>query len=373
MLTRIGLGQKPLLPYTKRDAQHFKENVWPTGMISPFSSIKYKGILDPKIALPILLLLYLLSFNTPAYAADQIDKSLSTKGSHEAKVTEKSISITELSSLKVFYRQLEKRDRDASTEKLASLWQEYELLFFALVGPRNGNFYSYDAVRKVYSGEENILVSLHKTLLEKDRYAYKMTLLGYSAKEISDVINGSITVTALDTALKMRSRGHSEKEISSYLDSTYKKDIARQRDSIMLEKKSQGVSSTTFVGPPNFDAFAMRFSEKYGLNPNIIRAIVKAESNWSPRAVSRKGAIGLMQLMPGTALLLKVDPYDPEQNMEGGVRYFAFLLGTFKDLDLALIAYNAGPGYAERYSRGKASLYGETRQYVRSVKKYFGR
>ncbi len=59
--------------------------------------------------------------------------------------------------------------------------------------------------------------------------------------------------------------------------------------------------------------------------------------------------------------------------MEGGVRYFAFLLDTFKDLDLALIAYNAGPGYAERYSRGKSSLYGETRQYVRSVKKYIAR
>ena len=163
-------------------------------------------------------------------------------------------------------------------------------------------------MRKAYSGEENILVPLHKTLLEKDKYAYKMTLLGYSAKEISDVIDGRITVTALDNALKMRSRGHSEKEISNYLDSTYKKYVARQRDSIMLEKRSRELSSTTVVAPPNFDAFAVKFSEKYGLNPNIIRAIVKAESNWSPRAVSRKGAIGLMQLMPGTALLLKSIP-----------------------------------------------------------------
>ncbi len=343
-------------------------------MIKLFASTKRKDILDPKIALPILpFLLWVLCFNTPAYAAEQIDKGRSIKGSHEVKVPEKPISLTELNSLKVFYRQMEQRDRDASTEKLASLWQEYELLFLALIGPRNENFYSYDAVRKAYSGEENILVPLHKTLLEKDRYAYKMSLLGYSAKEISDVINGRITVASLDTALKMRGRGHSEKEISNYLDSTYKKTIARQRDSIMLEKRSRELSPTTGVAPPNFDAFAVKFSEKYGLNLNVIRAIVKAESNWRHRAVSRKGAIGLMQLMPGTALLLKVDPYDPEQNMEGGVRYFAFLLDTFKDLDLALIAYNAGPGYAERYSRGKASLYGETRQYVRSVKKYITR
>jgi len=115
----------------------------------------------------------------------------------------------------------------------------------------------------------------------------------------------------------------------------------------------------------------VRFSQKYGLDPNIIRAIIKAESNWDHGAISKKGAIGLMQLMPGTAYLLKVDPYNPEQNVEGGARYFSFLLDTFKNLDLALIAYNAGPGYAERYSQGKASLYGETRQYVKLVKKYF--
>ncbi len=96
-------------------------------------------------------------------------------------------------------------------------------------------------MRKAYSGEEPIFVPLHKSLLEKDRYAYKMSLLGYSAKEISDVIGGRITVSALDTALKMRSRGHSEKEISNYLDSTYKKTIARQKDSIMPEKRSSGV------------------------------------------------------------------------------------------------------------------------------------
>jgi hypothetical protein len=342
-------------------------------MISRFSSAKQKGFLDPKISLPILTLLCVLSFNTPTYAVDHIDKGISIKGSHEAKVLEKSISITELNSLSVFYRQVEKRGQDVNGEKLASLWQEYELLFFALAGTDNGIHYSYDTVKKAYSGEDKILIPLHKTLLQKDRYAYKMSLLGYSAKEISDVINGSITVTSLDTAIKMRSRGHSEKEISNYLDSKYKKNIARQSDSIKIEKGSPGGSSTTIMGPPHFDVFAVRFSERYGMNPDIIRAIVKAESNWSPHAVSRKGAIGLMQLMPGTALLLRIDPYNPEQNMEGGVRYFSFLLNTFKDLDLALIAYNAGPGYAERYSRGKTFLYGETRQYVRSIKKYIAR
>ena len=342
-------------------------------MISPFSSTKRICILYPKIALSILPLLCVLFFNTSAYATGQIDKSLTIKGSHEANVPEIFLPITELNSLKVFYRQLEQRDRDAAVEKVASLFQEYELLFLALVGARNGNPYSYDAVRKAYSGEDPILVPMYKSLLEKDRYAYKMSLLGYSAKEISDIISGRITVTALDNALKMRGRGRSEKEISNYLDSTYKRNIARKINPILPEKRPQGLSSTIITGPPHLDALVVKYAERYGMDPAIIRAIIMAESNWSPRAVSKKGAVGLMQLMPGTALLLRIDPHHPEQNIEGGVRYFSFLVNMFKDLDLALIAYNAGPGYAERYSRGKAFLYGETRQYVLSVKKYMTR
>jgi hypothetical protein len=136
-------------------------------MLRLFSSIKGKDILDPKIALSILPLLCVLFFNPPTYAADHINKGRRIQGSPEAKVPEKSISITELNSLKVFYSQLEKRDRDASTEKVASLFQEYELLFLALVGQPSGNFYSYDAVRKAYSGEEHILCLCTKHFWKK--------------------------------------------------------------------------------------------------------------------------------------------------------------------------------------------------------------
>ena len=90
----------------------------------------------------------MLSLNPLAYAADHIGKNLSIKERYETKALDVSISLTELNSLKVFFRQLEQRDRDAIEEKVASLFQEYELLFSALVGPRNGNFYPYDAVRR---------------------------------------------------------------------------------------------------------------------------------------------------------------------------------------------------------------------------------
>jgi len=74
-----------------------------------------------------------------------------------------------------------------------------------------------------------------------------------------------------------------------------------------------------------------------------------------------------MQLMPGTARALGVNPFVPEQNIEGGVRYFSQMLEMFGGIELALAAYNAGPGTAERYVRGLATLPGETRAYVRNV------
>ena len=94
---------------------------------------------------------------------------------------------------------------------------------------------------------------------------------------------------------------------------------------------------------------------------------MQTESAFNPAARSHAGAIGLMQLMPSTARELGVNPFVPEQNIEGGVRYFSQLLRMFGGVELALVAYNAGPGFAQRYARGQAVLYGETREYVKRV------
>ena len=93
----------------------------------------------------------------------------------------------------------------------------------------------------------------------------------------------------------------------------------------------------------------------------------RVESAFNPAARSDAGAISLMRLMPATAQELGVNPFVPEQNIEGGVRYFSQMLRKFGAVDLALVAYNAGPGFAERYIRGQAALYGETREYVNNV------
>lgn len=108
-------------------------------------------------------------------------------------------------------------------------------------------------------------------------------------------------------------------------------------------------------------------SVEHGLDPKLVDALVRVESGYDPGAVSRKGAMGLMQLMPATANRLGVaDPFDPEQNVRGGVREFARLVNVYRgNLQLALAAYNAGEGAVSRY-RG-VPPYRETRNYVSRI------
>ena len=114
-----------------------------------------------------------------------------------------------------------------------------------------------------------------------------------------------------------------------------------------------------------------RYSRRHQLHPALIRAVIKAESGFDPMAVSRAGAIGLMQLMPQTAVRLEVrDLYDPEDNIGGGTKYLRQLLDRFRgNLPLALAAYNSGEHTVDRY-RGLPPI-DETRQYVRKVIRYY--
>ena len=114
-----------------------------------------------------------------------------------------------------------------------------------------------------------------------------------------------------------------------------------------------------------------RHSSEQQLHPALIRAVIKAESNFDARAISRAGAIGLMQLMPQTASRLDVrDMFDPDENVGGGTKYLRQLLDRFHgNLPLALAAYNAGENIVNRYQ--SLPPIDETRQYVRKVLRYY--
>jgi soluble lytic murein transglycosylase-like protein len=126
---------------------------------------------------------------------------------------------------------------------------------------------------------------------------------------------------------------------------------------------SRGKSFT----PEQVDAAIEKAAAEHNVDPNLVRAVIKVESNFNPNAVSRKGAMGLMQLMPQTARQLKVtNPFDPEQNVDAGVRHLKQLMESYGgDVKLSLAAYNAGQGSVAR--SGGIPHFAETRNYVKRI------
>lgn len=126
------------------------------------------------------------------------------------------------------------------------------------------------------------------------------------------------------------------------------------------------------LDPSKYDHLISKAANKFNLDPNLIKAVIKAESNFNHMAVSPVGAQGLMQLMPATASDMNVrDSFHPESNIEGGARYLSYLLKTYRnDLELALAAYNAGEKAVAKYNYN-IPPYRETQNYVRKVQSFY--
>jgi len=133
--------------------------------------------------------------------------------------------------------------------------------------------------------------------------------------------------------------------------------------------KSPQKNSVKFIA--EYNDIIRQASKRFEIDPHFIRAIIKAESGFDHKATSSKGAQGLMQLMPGTANDMAVeDPFDPEENIFGGARYFSLLLKRFKnDKILALAAYNAGAEAVESYKG--VPPFPETKAFVKRVMDYY--
>jgi soluble lytic murein transglycosylase-like protein len=136
----------------------------------------------------------------------------------------------------------------------------------------------------------------------------------------------------------------------------------------MSEKR---VRPAAWYGVKSYDDVISEAGQRFGLSSSLLKALIHVESYFDPRAVSKKGAIGLMQIMPQNLQTLEiVDPYDPWENIMGGARYLKRMLERFGgDLPLALAAYNAGPTAVEKYQ--DIPPYPETQAYVKKVIEFF--
>jgi soluble lytic murein transglycosylase-like protein len=244
-------------------------------------------------------------------------------------------------------------------ERVAAL-TELSVLAEAVVGDaRTGPLVFDDPAAGTSASMPDVRVT--PAVRARDTVAYQLLSLGYSARETADVVGGRISKQALDAAQRMLLVGVERDAVADYLDRQYK--------TAMTLRNRPGVSPNRPGGasPNRFNAAIEKYASLHRVDAAIVRAVIGVESAFDPEARSPRGAIGLMQLMPATARALGVDPSKPEENIEGGVRYLAELIAMFGGVELALVAYNGGPGFARRYARGETALYGETREYVRKV------
>lgn len=160
-----------------------------------------------------------------------------------------------------------------------------------------------------------------------------------------------------------------KKNVNAGYSRSFSDTIADMQERIYADNFSE---NGKVVNLSKYDNIIKKASEKYSVSESLIKSIIKQESNFNSKAVSPKGAKGLMQLMPETAKLLGVkNVFNPEENINGGVKYLKMLLNKFNgDVVKALAAYNAGPKAVEKYNG--VPDYAETKSYVKNILENLG-
>jgi hypothetical protein len=272
------------------------------------------------------------------------------------------VRLFELASVRRLFHALARRGAAMSEGERAAALADFSVMSEAVVGGTAGGPFSFEELVGAASGGGGPQVSAAPGVGRRDEAAYQLLALGYSARETADVVGGRISQRALDTAQRMIAVGKGRDAAADYLDTQYRLVVAARNAARRPSYRDNRSRSSRA-----FDGLIEHYARLHRVDAPLVRAIMHTESAFNPAARSHAGAIGLMQLMPSTARELGVNPFVPEQNIEGGVRYFSQLLRMFGGIELALVAYNAGPGFAQRYARGQTALYGETRDYVRRV------
>lgn len=197
----------------------------------------------------------------------------------------------------------------------------------------------------------------------RDHLAWQMALVGHSAKEMTDVLNGHLTITDLNQARARLMAGQPRTHVAEFIEARWRTPAAAPESPALAASRAD----TPWLDV-DLEQELEALVREHNVPAELVRAMVAAESGGNPRAVSPAGAIGLMQLMPATAAALGVDPWQPRENLRGGVAYIAELIRAYDgDIRLALIAYNAGPQHADRVRAGNTVAYRETRRYLDAI------
>lgn len=199
-----------------------------------------------------------------------------------------------------------------------------------------------------------------------------LTIIGTASGQESDVPQEIDSLRAVDSG-QARGPAMVVREVVTEAPKVTATPLAPKPIVVSGESTTGPTAPANSTGNPAYDKMVFEAAARHGLDPNLIFAVMKQESGFNPRALSYKGASGLMQLMPDTARRFGVTRiWDPAQNIEGGARYLRFLLDTFNgDVTLALAGYNAGEnaviGAGYRIPR-----YRETQAYVRNISARYG-
>src|SRR5262245_37035804 len=189
--------------------------------------------------------------------------------------------------------------------------------------------------------------------------------------QISTILSGAVLLMGMTAASSI-----AEDNIQSFVNASGKIVFTNLIDKPKSSPAPVVLQAPDLFGgsiPSSLQALVDTIARNHGIDPALVRAVIKTESNFNRFAVSRKGALGLMQLIPSTGRRYGVrDFFDPEQNVDGGVRHLKFLLEKFNgDVDLSLAAYNAGENLVERL--GRIPAIPETTNYVRKIRAIYPR